>query len=137
MATIHNSKDPLKDAVAKVTRANIEKMSHLRVAKFGNIGVPFIGFEGEKGNNDKYYQLRVDWDPTKKGHVNVMINGSEKHEYVGENLSEDWFMQVVNNINGGQYCGTDRDDQNKWKTEGQTTNPQHIEGMKKFMRRYL
>ncbi len=135
MATLHQSKNPLKDAIAKVTAANIERITALRIAKnFANIGDPFVGFEG-KDRNDQYFQLRVDYDPKKNGHVNVIINGSERHEYVGETYS--WYLDVINNINGGQYCGVSKNSQNMWQTQEQERNPQYIEGMKKYMRRYL
>jgi hypothetical protein len=135
MAIQYDSKNPLKDAIAKVTAANIDRITALRIAKgFANIGDVFVGFEG-KDRNDKYFQLRVDYDPTKKGHVNVMINGSERHEYMGETY--DWYLQVINNINGGNYCDVSRDSQNRWQTAGQEKKPEYIEGMKKYMRRYL
>lgn len=135
MAKKYDSKDPLKDAIAKVTAANIDQITALRIAKgFANIGDVFVGFEG-KDRNGKYFQLRVDYDPVKKGHVNVMINDSEKHEYMGETY--DWYVQVINNINGGHYCNVSRDRQNMWQTKGQEKNPECIEGMKKYMRRYL
>jgi hypothetical protein len=136
MAKQYQSKDPLKDAVAKVTRVNIENMSGLRIAKdFANIGSPFVGFEGNKGDKHKYFQLRVDYDPIKKGHVNVTINGSEKHEYLGEDYT--WYEQVLNNINGGAYCGVRRNEKNEWQTAGQEQNPDYIKGMKKYMLRFV
>jgi hypothetical protein len=135
MATIYQSKNPLKDALAKVTAENIERITALRIAKnFTNIGDAFVGFEG-KDKKGQYFQLRVDYDPKKAGHVNVMVNGSERHEYMGETAT--WFEQVVSNINGGSYCNVSRNSQNKWQTDGQEMNAQYIEGMKKYMRRFL
>ena len=135
MATIHQSKNPLKDALGKITADNLARITALRVAKgFTNIGEPFVGFEG-KDKKDQYFQLRVDFDPDKKGHVNVMVNGSERHEYVGETYA--WFEQVVNNINGGSYCDVPKNNQKMSLTDGKQTNAQCIEGMKKYMRLYL
>ena len=135
MAQKYSSSNPLKDALTKLTVDNIKRMDKLRVAKsFANIGYPFVGFEG-KDKSGRYFQLRVDYDDEKKGHVNLMINGSERHEYMGQTY--DWYCQVLNNINGGQYCGTARDDKNNWLTHGQEENAQHIEGMKKYMLRSL
>jgi hypothetical protein len=135
MAIKYQSNDPLKDALAKVTADNVELITALRIAKgFANIGDVFVGFEG-KDKKNQYFQLRVDYDPIKKGHVNVMINGSERHEYCGETY--DWYVQVLDNINGGSYCDVSRNNQKMWQTAGQEKNNQYIEGMKKYMRRYF
>ena len=134
MEQIHQSSNPLKDALAKLGKANAERMQRLRIARpFVNIGCPFVGFEGNRGTNE-YFQLRVDYDPEKKGHVNLIINRHETHAFVGE--SESWYEQVVRNING-HYCDVVRNRDNKWQTEGQEENPVYIEGMKKYMRQYM
>lgn len=134
MAQVHQSADPLKDALINLTADNIGRMSSLRVAKgFANMGDLFVGFEG-KDKNNQYFQLRVDYDPTKQGHVNLMINGSERHEYVGKTY--EWYTQVLNNING-HYCEVPKDQNGKWLTAGQEKSPLYIEGMKKYMRRFL
>lgn len=57
----------------------------------------------------------MDYDPEKKGHVNIMINENERHEYMGESYS--WFEQVIKNINDGSYCNVSRDEQNRWTRE--------------------
>jgi hypothetical protein len=135
MATKYQSNNPLKDAMAKITADNLARITALRVAKsFTNIGEPFVGFEGKDKKGD-YFQLRVDYDPDKKGHVNVMVNGSERHEYMGESYT--WFEQVVNNINGGSYCDVPKNSQNMWLTDGMQTDSRCIEGMKKFMRKHV
>ncbi len=107
MPTIHQSSNPLKDALAKVaTVANLDQITALRIAKdFAFSQDAFVGFEG-RDKNGQYFQLRVDYDPTKKGHVNVMINGNDRHEYVGE--THTWYTQVIDNINGGSYCNVPR-----------------------------
>jgi hypothetical protein len=101
---------------------------------FANSRDAFVGFEGTD-KSGQYFQLRVDYDSVKKGHVNVMINGSEKHEYMGETQS--WYEQVINNINDGHYCNVSRNSQNMWQTNGEERNLVYIEGMKKYMRQFL
>ena len=67
MATIHRVDDPLKEAIAKLGRENIDRMEKVRIAKhFANSGTAIVGFEGED-KKEKYFQLRVDYDPDKGG----------------------------------------------------------------------
>jgi hypothetical protein len=132
MATVHRVDDPLKEAIAKLGSENIALMEKVRIAKdFANIGKAIVGFEGND-KRGKYFQLRVDYDPKKEGHVNVMINDSEKHEYIGK--THDWYLQVLNNINGATYCDVRRDADKLWDASGEEKNPQYINGMKKYMR---
>jgi len=134
MAKQIKTNDPLREAVKKLGKHNIDRMDKLRIAKkFANIGDPFVGFEG-RDPGGKYFCLRVDYDPEKEGHVNLTINESEKYEYFGETSS--WSQQVVNNINGGAYCGVSKDKNGQWETEGQEKNSEYIAGMKKYMNRF-
>lgn len=136
MPTLYDSKDPLKDGLAKITEANLDQITGLRIAKdFADIGTPFVGFEG-KDKKGKYFQLRLDFDPVKGVHVNVMINDNEKHEYLAKDLNYTWYVQVLNNING-HYCEVRQNAQKEWETKGEEKNPQYIDGMKKFMRMQL
>ena len=146
------SKDPIKAAVAKVTSDRIKRMSGLRVAKpFAYMRYPFVGFEGHDDDRDStYYQLRIDYDPVKLGHVNVMI-GNEKFAFLGEkraqelktknegDISEDhyeftqqWVLDIINKMNGAYYCnGTKKGGASE--NDGREKDPECIEGMKKFM----
>ena len=128
------STDPLRDAMAKVTEKNLMLITAVKIAKsFANIGYPLVGFEG-KDKYGKYFELRVDYDPTKQVHVNVTINGDETYAFVGQ--SRIWHDQVINNINGGQYCDTPFIG-GIWQAEGKQKDPKCIEGIKKYMRLYL
>lgn len=136
MAQIIKSSNPLKDALQKLGKHNVDKMDKLRIAKeFANSNNTFVGFEGGDKEQGNYFCLRVDYDDKKLGHVNLMIRNSEKYEYTGESYS--WYTQVIENINGGSYCDVSRDLQRNWQTTGQETNPEYIRGMKKYMNRYF
>ena len=131
---IIKTEEPLRDAMKKVTEKNLKLIRTLKVAKhFANIGYPIVGFEGED-KYEKYFELRVDYDPTKKVHVNVTINGNETYAFVGKNRT--WHDQVINNINGGQYCDVPFID-GLWQAEGKQKDPKCIEAMKKYMSLYL
>ena len=136
MAMLHQSKDPLTDALTMLTRENVGRMGGVRIAKgFTNVGDAIIGFDG-KDKKGKYFQLRIDFDPTKKGHVNLTINGTERHEFMGQTIN--WFEQIVNNINGGQYCDVPKaKNQRTWNAKGGEKNPKYIAGMKKYMNMYM
>ena len=133
MATLHRVDDPLKEAIAKVGRENIDRMENVRIAKdFANIGKAIVGFEG-KDKRGQYFQLRVDYDPEKEGHVNVMINGSEKHEYIGK--THNWYLQVLKTINGAAYCDVGQEGDKSREESDEEKKLRYIEGMKKYMRR--
>lgn len=133
MAQIISSQNPLKDAIAKLGKDNINRITALRIAKsFTNSADAFVGFEG-RDKYDKYFCFRVDYDPIKKGHVNLTINDSEKYEYTG--VSQQWYIDVINNINGDAYCGVRKDSKGQWMTKDQEKNQQYIDGMKKYMNR--
>ena len=133
MATVHHVKDPLKEAIAKLGPRKIELMTKLRISKaFANMGDTFVGFDGED-KSGQYFQLRVDCDPGKEGHVNVMINGNEKHEYMGE--TDSWYLHVLNTINGAGHCNVTGHPYNRSIAHGEETKPEYIDGMKKYMRR--
>lgn len=91
MLTIHSSKDPLKDGLAKVTAANLDQITR--------IGKPFVRFEGTD-KCGKYFRFRLHYDSEKRVHVDVTINDNEKHQYLAANKDYTWYMQVLNNING-------------------------------------
>lgn len=138
MATNSNKKNLLKIAVAMIGKHNIENnITKLRVAKsFANIGYPFVGFEG-KDRGGEYFCLRVDYDEQKKGHINVTIKNEscEPPELQGE--TQQWYLDVINNINGGQYCGVPKGIDGMWRTEGLEQDQNCIDGMKRFMLRYV
>ena len=47
----------------------------------------------------------------------------------------DWYLQVLNTINGATYCDVRQDGNKLWDASGEEKNPRYIEGMKKYMRR--
>ncbi|GAV06595.1 hypothetical protein RvY_16559 [Ramazzottius varieornatus] len=137
MAVLHRSKDPLNDALVRLTRDNVlNRMGGVRIAKgMTRVGDAIIGFDG-KDRYGRYFQLRIDYDPVKKGHVNLIVNDTEKHEYVGQ--TENWFLQLVNNINGGQYCDVPKAaNQRTWNAKGGEGNVRYIAGIKKYMKMYM
>jgi hypothetical protein len=135
MAQLIKSQDPLKDALKTLGKHRLDWITKLRTAKdFGNVGDAFVGFEGNDPSGNRFC-FRVDYDPTKQGHVNLTINNNEKYEYTGETQS--WYYDVINNINGGAYCGVEKDSQGQWKTQGQETKREYIEGKKKYMKRFV
>ena len=136
MAQIINVSDPLRTALQKLGAHNVKKMDKLRISKdFAYLNGAFVGFEGGDKEQGTYFCLRVDYDPKKLGHVNLTMRNSEKYEYTGQ--TESWYRQVIENINGGAYCDVPRDSNKTWQTSGQETNATYIQGMKKYMERYL
>lgn len=127
------SAEPLKAAMAIMPKENLERIKNLKIAKkFANIGKPLVGFEGYDRHN-KYFELRVDYDPDKGAHVNVTIDGDDTYAFIGKTY--DWYIQVINNINGGSYCDIPRVN-NTYDAEGKQQDPACIKGMKKYMERY-
>jgi hypothetical protein len=66
-----------------------------------NVGSHIAGY-GSEHETPQYFQLRMDCDPYKSEHVNVIINRSEM--YTNQAGNYDWYLQVTNNMNGGHYC---------------------------------
>ena len=131
---IIKSDEPLRDGMKKITEKNLKLITGLKIAKsFSHIGYPIVGFEG-KDKYDKYFELRVDKDEVKGIHVNVTIDGDDTYAFVGKDRT--WHDQVINNINGGQYCDIPFINGER-QADGKQKDPQCIEAMKRYMRLYL
>ena len=140
----------MSDALAKLSAVNIDLITNVKVAKtFLNIGNAIIRFDG-KDKSKSPFQLRIDYDPVKGAHVNLVING-ERHAYMFPDNrvnkanpklgsgNMNWFSQVVNTINGGQYCDVPKDPKSpmQWNAAGGERNARYIRGMKSCMKGYL